>query len=68
MFENLGTALIQAVGFLGVFAFFIYQLLTEKEKPINSKIDTTDTQKKFFRKKNIAVVKTEKKKKGWFSR
>jgi len=68
MFENLGTALIQAIGFLGVFAFFIYQLLTEKEKPINSKIDTTDTPKNLFRKKNISVVKTEKKKKGWFSR
>jgi len=32
MFENFSTALIQLVGFFGVFGFFIYQLLTDKRK------------------------------------
>ena len=32
MFENFSTALIQLVGFFGVFGFFVYQLLTDKRK------------------------------------
>ncbi len=31
MFENLGTALIQLLGFLGVFGFFIFQLLKDNK-------------------------------------
>ena len=30
MFENFGTAIVQAVGFFGVFGFFVYRLLSEK--------------------------------------
>ena len=32
MFENFSTALIQLVGFFGVFGFFVYQLFTDKRK------------------------------------
>ena len=31
MFDNLGTALVQAVGFFGVFGFFVYQLLLDSK-------------------------------------
>ena len=30
MFENFGTAIVQAIGFFGVFGFFVYRLLSEK--------------------------------------
>ena len=30
MFENFGTAIVQALGFFGVFGFFVYRLLSEK--------------------------------------
>ena len=29
MFDNIGTALVQAVGFFAVFGFFVYQLLSD---------------------------------------
>ena len=32
MFDNLGTALVQAVGFFGVFGFFVFQLLSDGKK------------------------------------
>ena len=76
MFENFIPALIQLVGFLGVFGFFVYQLLTDKKngKPndfiVKSKIINTknDTKSGFFgrRKKEIIEEKPKNKKKGWF--
>ena len=78
MFENFGAALIQLFGFLGVFAFFIYQLLIDKknvepnrssakEKDINSKKAVTSG---FFgrRKKEVLVYPPKKKKNGWFQK
>ena len=37
MFDNLGTALVQALGFFVVFGFFVYQTLFADRKPKNSK-------------------------------
>ena len=33
MFDNLGTALVQALGFFAVFGFFVYQTLFADNKP-----------------------------------
>ena len=38
MFDNLGTAIVQAVGFFGVFGFFIYQLLLDVKQPNKAQI------------------------------
>ena len=35
MFDNLGTALVQALGFFAVFGFFVYQTLFADSKPKN---------------------------------
>ena len=48
MFDNLGTALVQALGFFAVFGFFVYQTLFANSKPKNSnpyskKIKISDT-------------------------
>ena len=42
MFDNLGTALVQALGFFAIFGFFVYQTLfaDEKNKISNEIIDT----------------------------
>jgi len=37
MFDNLGTALVQALGFFAVFGFFVYQTLFADRNPKNSK-------------------------------
>ena len=82
MFDNLGTAIVQALGFLGVFGFFVYQLLSDGKKPINTKLkspkkkanelkDKNHKSKKFglFSKKNKPIKEEEKpKKKGIFRR
>ena len=39
MFDNLGTALVQAFGFFAVFGFFVYQTLFADNKPKNSKLN-----------------------------
>tara|TARA_B100001287_G_scaffold2200_1_gene1730 strand:- start:445 stop:756 length:312 start_codon:yes stop_codon:yes gene_type:complete len=39
MFDNLGTALVQALGFFAIFGFFIYQTLFADKKNNNSIID-----------------------------
>ena len=83
MFENFGTAIVQAVGFFGVFGFFVYRLLSEKvtskttkeiaknnpSKPL--KRGSSEKKGLFGIKKNleqkIDIVKKEKKK-GWFNR
>ena len=83
MFENFGTAIVQAVGFFGVFGFFVYRLLSEKvssdsfkknSKKITTKpVSTASVEKKglFGRNKkveqNIYMNKKEIKK-GWFRR
>ena len=49
MFDNFGTALIQALGFFAIFVFFVYQTLfadkRNKDLKINSKIKIADTKK-----------------------
>ena len=77
MFENFSTALIQLVGFFGVFGFFVYQLLTDKkkEKPSNSIVKPKAINAKkenkggFFgrRKKEVIEEQPKNKKKRWFN-
>ena len=43
MFDNLGTALVQALGFFTVFGFFVYQTLFADKKPKNSKLNAKQT-------------------------
>ena len=81
MFENFGTAIVQAVGFLGVFGFFVYRLLSEKSndspkensiKNFSKPVKSVTSEKKglFGRKKKVEQNIDEKKdnKKGWFKR
>ena len=63
MFDNLGTALVQALGFFAVFGFFIYQTLFADSKPKNPKLNPKKT--------NISKTKESIKKepkKGLFNR
>ena len=56
MFDNLGTALVQALGFFAVFGFFVYQTLFADRKPKNSKSNPKKTKisdKKESIKKNL---------------
>ena len=39
MFDNLGTALLQALGFFSIFGFFVYQTLFADKKNKTSKIN-----------------------------
>ena len=83
MFENFGTAIVQAVGFFCIFGFFVYRLLSDKVsnnsrkenfKKISSKpIKSVSSEKKglFGRKKKVELNIDENKKedkKGWFKR
>ena len=83
MFENFGTAIVQAVGFFGVFGFFVYRLLSEKVSTSSVKkntisnstksIKTVNSEKKglFARRKNVEQnieSKNKEKKRGWFKR
>ena len=82
MFDNLGTALVQAVGFFGVFGFFVYQLLSDSKttnktqlkyvkKKINQSKDSNDKPKKkaLFGRKTEQIKKEFKpSKKGLFGR
>ena len=63
MFDNISTALVQAVGFFGVFGFFVYQLLSDGKKTITKQV-------KYSQKKlNVSKdVKEKPKKKGLFNR
>jgi len=83
MFENFGTAVVQAVGFFGVFGFFIYRLLSEKvtsnslkentKNKTSKPVKANNSEKKglFGRKKkadqNIEVQKKENRG-SWFKR
>ena len=62
MFDNLGTALVQALGFFAVFGFFVYQTLFADSKPKNSKLNPKKT--KSFTKESIK----KEPKKGLFNR
>ena len=83
MFENLGTAIVQALGFFGVFGFFVYRLLSEKvssesfnensKKNTSKPVRIVSSEKKglFGRKKKVELNPVENKKenkKGWFKR
>ena len=43
MFDNFGTALVQALGFFAIFGFFVYQTLFADSKPKNSKLNPRKT-------------------------
>ena len=63
MFDNLGTALVQALGFFVVFGFFVYQTLFADKKLQNPKLNS----------KKIKISETTKSinkepKKGLFNR
>ena len=82
MFENFGTAIVQAVGFLGVFGYFIYQLISDnptKTQLNNKKISKNSKEKEIIpqkkglfnrnkKEKNNLEVKPETKKVRWFNR
>ena len=82
MFENIGTALVQAVGFFGVFGFFVYQLLLDGKKPIQTElkspikkvnkssnlVDKKEKKGLFGRKKEQIKVDFKPKKKGLFGK
>ena len=82
MFDNIGTALVQAVGFFGVFGFFVYQLLSDGKKPIqtqlkspikkvNKSMDSINKPKKkglFGRKKETINENVKPKKRGLFGK
>ncbi len=76
MFENFSTALIQLVGFFGVFGFFVYQLLTDKKNEMKNKptvkpkdINLKNQEKRgFFGKRKKEVIEEPPKKKNrWFN-
>ena len=82
MFDNLATALIQALGFFAIFGFFVYQTLFADKKNKNSKINSkktkiSDTKKSikkepkkglFNREPKSAEENLQVKKKGLFGR
>ena len=82
MFDNIGTALVQAIGFFGVFGYFVYQLLSDGKKTIqnqskssvkkvNQNKDLNDRPKKqglFGRKKELITEDVKPKKKGLFGK
>ena len=43
MFDNFGTALVQALGFLAIFGFFVYQTLFADKKNKNLKENSKKT-------------------------
>ena len=63
MFDNLGTALVQALGFFAVFGFFVYKTLFADSKPKNSKLNPKKTKIS----KTKESIKKESKK-GLFNR
>ena len=63
MFDNLGTALVQALGFFAIFGFFVYQTLFADKKNKNLKLNPKKD--KFFDTKKS--IKKEPKK-GLFNR
>ena len=82
MFDNIGTALVQAVGFFGIIGYFVYKLLSDCKKTIqnqskssvkkvNQNKDLNHRPKKqgfFGRKKEPIKVDVKPKKKGLFGK
>ncbi len=82
MFDNIDIAIVQAVGFFGVFGFFVYQLLSEGKKTVqtqlkspakkvNKSIDLIENPNKkglFGRKKEPIKLDVKPKKKGLFGK
>ena len=82
MFDNLGTALIQAFGFFSVFGYFVYKILFADKNLIDSQIksnkkiisDTKPITKKverkgfFNKRKNLDQEVVPPQKKGIFNR
>ena len=82
MFDNIGTALVQAIGFFAVFGFFVYQTLFADDKSKNFKLnpkktkisDTKELIKKepkkglFSRKSKPVEENIKVKKEGFFGR
>ena len=81
MFDNIVTALIQAVGFFSVFGFFLYQLLSSDKRKVNASLNfekksefnpknlnVKPKKKGIFNRKSESIKKEGKpKKKGWFN-
>ena len=63
MFDNIGTALVQALGFFTIFGFFVYQTLFADNKNKSSNLNPKQT-KVFDRQKSI----NKDPKKGLFNR
>ena len=81
MFDNIGTALIQAIGFFGIFGFFVYQLLTDGKQSNNTQLKSNIKKEKeskelkgkskkgiFGRKKETIKLDLKPKKKGLFGK
>ena len=80
MFDNLGTALVQALGFFAVFGFFVYQTLFADSKPKNlnpKKTKISDTKESIKKEPKKGLFKRKSKpvednlpvqKKGLFGR
>ncbi|MDC3118751.1 hypothetical protein OA503_03695 [Prochlorococcus sp. AH-716-K03] len=82
MFDNIDTALVQALGFFGVFGFFVFQLLSDGKKTnqtqpksplkkVNKSMESIDKPKKkglFGRKKESLKEEEKPKKKGLFGK
>ena len=64
MFDNLGTALVQALGFFAIFGFFVYQTLFADNKSKNAKLNPKKLAKISDTKKSI----NKESKKGLFNR
>ena len=81
MFDNLATAIVQALGFFIVLSYFVYQLLSDDKKSINNqsiapkkksndfkeKIDKPRKKGLFGRKIETVKEEIKPKKKGWFN-
>ena len=63
MFDNIGTAIVQAVGFFAVFGFFVYQLISDDKKTTNTQIKSPREKANELRNKKI-----KPKKKGLFGK
>ena len=78
MFDNIGTAIVQAIGFFGVFGYFVFQLLNSKtEKPVTENLNKKNEPDRknlsssgfnFLKKKSVEAEKQKIIKKSWFKR
>ena len=78
MLDDLGTLIVQAIGFFGIFGFFVYQLLSEGKKNNQNKLISSKTTfkskessktKGWFNRGKLAINEDDKpKKKAWFNR